>query len=430
MINEIICPKCTKAFKIDDAGYADIINQVRNKEFESELESRLLTFEKEKQQAIMLAEERLKNSLTQELNHHKQITIKAQADLENEQTRLRIMEAAFETEKSLAISQALQTITAERDRLSIELSSEKTLKQNEISLLNMTHENHVKDLNFAKNQELSAKDEIIERYKDMKARLNNKMLGESLEQHCEIEFNKLRPTAFPKVYFEKDNDTSNETKGDYIFREFDHEGNEIISIMFEMKNESDDPKKKQKIESHLKKLDEDRLKKKCEYAVLVTLLENDNDLYNNGIVDVSHKFPNMYVIRPQFFIPTITVLRNAAIKSADYKAQLAHVKNQNIDISKFEEKLQEFKNKFGFNAENAGKKLQAAITEIDKTIVLLTKVKENLQGSEQHLILANKKVEEVNVKKLTKGNPTMIKKFQELNGTNNSPDEQAQENTL
>ena len=425
MINEIICPNCNKAFKIDDAGYADIIKQVRNKEFESELERRQIQFETEKQQAIMLAEAQLKNSLTEELNNYKQLTIQAQGALENERTRLKIKTESFETEKSLAISQAIQNITVERDRLSIELSTERTSKQNELKLLNITHENHVKDMILAKNQELSAKDEIIERYKDMKARLNTKMLGESLEQHCEIEFNMIRPTAFPNVYFQKDNDTSSETKGDYIFREIDQEGNEIISIMFEMKNESDDPKKRQKIESHLKKLDEDRTKKKCEYAVMVTLLEADNDLYNNGIVDVSYKYKKMYVIRPQFFIPMITVLRNAALNSADYKAQLAHAKNQNIDISKFEEKLQEFKKKFGFNAEHAGKKLQAAITEIDKTIVLLTKVKENLQGSEQHLILANKKVEGVNVKKLTKDNPTMIRKFQELNGTSNNPDEQA-----
>ena len=402
-MKEIKCPHCHKAFKIDEAGYAEIISQVRNHEFEEELKKRETYFLTEKENAIKLAEETVKNSLNQLLNNKEQEMISLTAKVQ-----------AFENEKALAIHDAIYKIQKDRDTLELELKNERAIKKIELQNLEANLNLKLSEELKSKEAELKIKDDLIERYKDMKVKLSTKMLGESLEQHCEIEFNKIRQTAFPTAYFQKDNDSSSGTKGDYVFKESDTEGNEFISIMFEMKNEADDTNKKQKIESFLKKLDDDRNKKKCEYAVLVTMLESDNELYNTGIVDVSYLYPKMYVIRPQFFIPIITLLRNAALNSLKYKSELAKIKSQNIDITDFENKLEEFKEGFGNNYRLASTKFNNAIAEIDKTIEHLNKVKENLLGSENNLRLANNKAEDLTIKKLTKGNPTMKQKFDEL----------------
>lgn len=310
-----------------------------------------------------------------------------------------------EVEQELAVVAATKKIEKERDDLASELKS----KTHEIQI----QEASLKDKYVA---ELKSKDEIIERYKDMKLKLSTKMLGETLEQHCEVEFNKLRATAFQNAYFEKDNDSKSGSKGDYIYRESDDAKNEIISIMFEMKNESDETATKKRNEDFLKELDKDRSEKKCEYAVLVSLLEIDNELYSSGIVDMSHRYPKMYVIRPQFFIPMITLLRNAAMNSLKYKNELALVKNQNIDITNFEDKIEKFKSGFAKNYELAHRQFQTAIDEIDKTIDHLEKTKKALLSSENNLRLANSKAEDLTVKRLTSGNPTMTAKFAELSG--------------
>lgn len=436
-MNEIICPHCLKPFKLDEAGYADIVKQVRNHEFEAELERREQYLRKEKETAIQLTEERVKNSLTESLSQKEQELnlLKAQkaqellqltADKDKELSRLnsqketelfelRAKLAAFESDKALAVSSAMSKIQQERDKLENELTTAQALKVMELQSLKDNYNLKLDETIKAKDAELKAKDELIERYKDMKARLSTKLLGETLEQHCENEFNKIRMTAFPQAYFQKDNDTSDGTKGDYVFREMDTEGNEIVSIMFEMKNEADDTVNRKKNDDFLKKLDDDRKKKNCEYAVLVTMLEADNDFYNSGIVDVSYRYPKMYVIRPQFFIPIITLLRNAALNSLKYKAELAQVKNQNLDITNFENSLNDFKEGFGRNYRLASEKFKTAIDEIDKTITHLTKVKDNLLSSENNLRLANNKAEEITVKKLTAGNPTMAQKFKDLN---------------
>jgi hypothetical protein len=436
-MNEIICPHCKKPFKLDEAGYADIVKQVRNHEFEAELERREQYLRKEKETAIQLTEERVKNSLTESLSQKDQelnllkaqkaqelLQLKADKDKElsrlNSQKETELFElraklAAFESDKALAVSSALSKIQQERDKLENELTTAQALKEIELQSLQANYNLKLDETIKAKDAELKAKDELIERYKDMKARLSTKRLGETLEQHCENEFNKIRMTAFPQAYFQKDNDASSGTKGDFVFRETDQEGNEIVSIMFEMKNEADDGVNKKKNEDFLKKLDEDRNKKNCEYAVLVTMLEADNEFYNSGIVDVSYRYPKMYVIRPQFFIPIITLLRNAALNSLKYKAELAQVKNQNLDITNFETSLNDFKEGFGRNYRLASEKFKTAIDEIDKTITHLTRVKENLLSSENNLRLANNKAEEITVKKLTAGNPTMAQKFKDLN---------------
>ncbi len=447
-MNEIICPHCLKPFKLDESGYAEIVQQVRNHEFEAELARREQYLKKEKETAIQLTEERVKNSLSdalkekeqelallksareQELNLLKsqkdremlQLTAQKEQELnqlksakENELFTLRARLEAFESDKALAVTEALSKIQQERDRLENELTTAKALKDMELKSIQDTYSLKVEEMTKAKDAELKAKDDLIERYKDMKARLSTKLLGETLEQHCENEFNKIRMTAFPQAYFQKDNDTSDGTKGDFVFRETDTEGNEIVSIMFEMKNESDDAVHRKKNDDFLKKLDEDRRKKNCEYAVLVSMLEADNDFYNSGIVDVSYRYPKMYVIRPQFFIPMITLLRNAALNSLKYKSELAHIRNQNIDITNFENSLNEFKEGFGRNYRLASEKFKSAIDEIDKTITHLNKVKENLLSSENNLRLANNKAEEITVKKLTRGNPTMAQKFNDLN---------------
>lgn len=413
-MNEIICPNCKKAFKIDEAGFADILKQVRDHQFEEELQARLELAEKEKQSEVKLAEANIKNQLQQQLAKMEAeiAEVKANKDKDLAEAKSKIENAKLE--KELAIKDAVSQIEKDRDRLANELKSKSTEIQLNESTLKEKFASELK----SKDEIIKMKDEAIERYKDMKLKLSTKMVGETLEQHCEIEFNKLRATAFQNAYFEKDNDASSGSKGDYIYRENDSEGNEIISIMFEMKNEGDETATKKKNEDFFRELDKDRNEKKCEYAVLVTLLEPENELYNTGIVDVSHKYPKMYIVRPQFFIPIITLLRNAAMNSLKYKAELALVRNQNIDITNFEDNINKFKEGFAKNYEMASKKFKTAIEEIDKTIDHLQKTKEALLSSENNLRLANSKSEDLTIKKLTRGNPTMTAKFEELTKNN------------
>lgn len=420
-MNEIICPNCKKAFKVDEAGFADILKQVRDHQFEEELLSRLSLAEKEKESAVKLAEANLRNFLQEQLSKKdKELAeLKAQKDAEfsqkltQKETELLQLKAKLENtevEKKLAVTQATQKVEKERD----ELANAVKLKDTEKELLEKSlSERYLAELK-EKDAIIKHKDEEIALRKDMKLKLSTKMIGETLEQHCETEFNKLRATAFQKAYFEKDNDSRSGSKGDFIYRETDEAGNEIISIMFEMKNEGDETATKKKNEDFLKELDKDRAEKKCEYAVLVSLLEADSEYYNSGIVDVSHKFSKMYVVRPQFFIPIITLLRNAAMNSLQYKAELALMKNQNIDITNFEEKINNFKEGFARNYELASRKFKTAIEEIDKTIDHLQKTKDALLSSDNNLRLANQKTEDLTIKKLTHGNPTMKAKFDEL----------------
>ncbi len=391
-INEIVCPNCKKAFKIDEAGFADILKQVRDHHFEKELQDRLDIAEKEKENAVKLAEANTKNSLQEDI---------VKKDKELAEMKSRINKA--EIEKKLSVTEAVNSVEKERDDFKFKLQSKEQEIKSQKVLLKEKYEN-----------ELKTKDEVIERYKDMKLKLSTKMVGETLEQHCENEFNKLRATAFQNAYFEKDNDVSSGSKGDYIYRENDEEGNEIISIMFEMKNECDETTTKRQNKDFLLELDKDRVEKKCEYAVLVSLLEADNELYNNGIVDVSYKYQKMYVIRPQFFIPIITVLRNAAMNSLKYKAELALVKNQNIDITNFEDSVNKFKEDLARNYDLASRRFKNAIEGIDKTINHLQKTKEALLLSEKNFRIANDKAEDLTIKKLTRGNETMKNKFKEL----------------
>ena len=477
-MNEIICPSCKKAFKVDEAGFANILKQVRNSEFDQELNGRLDLAEKDKLEAIKLAEATLKNSqqivlsnkekeifqlkaenekllleqlaekdkvlaeltvkiekadsekklavteATQKVEREKNlvdkqlIQLKADnevalskqlADKNKELNELKAKLSNVETEKKLAVSEAIKPLEKERDDFANEI---KTKDLEKLNLENSLRQQFTTEL---QNKEviIRYKDDEIARVREMKQKLSTKMLGETLEQHCEIEFDKLRPTAFQKSYFAKDNDSSLGTKGDYIYKELDDEKNEIISIMFEMKNENDETAKKQKNEDFFDKLDKDRSKKKCEYAVLVSLLETENELYNSGIVDVSHKYNKMYVIRPQFFIPIITFLRNAAMNSMQYKSELAKVKNQNLDITNFEDKLNKFRDNFSKNYLSAQSHFQEAIKKIDVSIAAMQKVKEELTTSENQLRLANDKTEDLTIKKLTHGNPTMKTKFDE-----------------
>ena len=391
-MNDIICPNCKKTFKVDEAGFADILKQVRDHQFEEELQKRLTLAEKEKENAVKLAEANIKNSQQENL-----------AKKESEIAEMKFKITNAETEKKLAVTQAVNSVEKERDDFKIKLQS----KEHEMQLREVS-------LKDKYENELKSKDEMIERYKDMKLKLSTKMIGETLEQHCETEFNKLRATAFPKAYFEKDNDSKTGSKGDFIYRETDEVGNEIISIMFEMKNEGDKTATKKRNEDFLRELDKDRTEKKCEYAVLVTLLEAENELYNTGIVDVSHKYPKMYVVRPQFFIPIITLLRNAAMNSLKYKAELALMRAQSIDVTNFEGQLNDFRESFGRNFRLASEKFKTAIDGIDKSIEQLQKTKESILRSEDNLRLANNKADDLTIKKLTRGNPTMKAKFEEL----------------
>jgi len=422
-MNEIICPNCKKAFKVDEAGYADILKQVRDHQFEEEINNRLKLAEKEKESAIKLAEAKIKNSLQEQLaEKDKQLTeLRAKSNtlitqkLAEKDAEINQMKAKIdssELEKKLAIKEALQTVEKERDSLANDVKTKELEKQN---LVNALKQQYTTELH-SKDEIIKYKDDEIARVKDMKLKLSTKLVGESLEQHCEIEFNKLRATAFQNAYFEKDNDSSGGTKGDFIYRENDNEGVEIISIMFEMKNENDETATKKRNEDFFAKLDKDRKDKNCEYAVLVSLLEADNEYYNNGIVDVSHRYEKMYVIRPQFFIPIITLLRNAAMNSLKYKQELNLMRNQNIDITNFEEKINTFKEGFAKNYISASKHFQKAIEEIDKSIASMQKVKQELTTSENQLRLANKKADDLTIKKLTYKNPTMKQKFDDLKG--------------
>lgn len=460
-MHEIICPHCSKAFKVDETGYADILKQVRDSDFEHQLHERLELAEKEKQSAIELATTKVAGELqqaaaakdseikelkakleseavarqlavTQALNQvekerdvlanqlaqAKQEVANAanlaEAKLMNELQKIALTKDSeiqnlkakldgVETEKKLAINQAVSLVEKERDEFKSNLVLAALEKELAEKSLKDKYETQIKD-----------REDTIERLKDLKAKLSTKMIGETLEQHCENEFNRIRATAFPKAYFEKDNDARTGSKGDFIFRDLEDGGTEIVSIMFEMKNENDTTATKSRNEDFLKELDKDRNEKGCEYAVLVTLLEADNEFYNTGIVDVSYRYPKMYVIRPQFFITMITLLRNAALNSMKYKTELALVKAQSIDITNFEDELESFKSAFAKNYDLASRRFQTAIEEIDKSIDHLQKTKEALLGTDRNLRLANDKAQEVTIKKLTRGNPTMAAKFDEL----------------
>lgn len=466
-MHEIICPHCQKAFKIDEAGYADILKQVHNSEFEQQLHERLELAERDKQNAVELATAKITNNLEKAAaakdGEIKELKVRLEAgdvkqklavtealnvlekernELANElrqakhdkQTATQLAEVKFESEiqkstatkdaeiqslkaqlesnkvvQKLAITEAVNVVEKERDALKNSLAQTQLEKQLSENSLKDKYETQIKD-----------RDDAIERLRDMKARLSTKMVGETLEQHCETEFNRIRATAFPRAYFEKDNDARYGSKGDYIFRDLDEAGTEIVSIMFEMKNENDETASKKKNEDFLKELDKDRNEKNCEYAVLVSLLEPDSELYNSGIVDVSHRFQKMYVVRPQFFIPIITLLRNAAQNSLKFKTELAQVKAQSVDITNFETELESFKTGFAKNYDLASRKFKTAIEEIDKTIDHLQKTKDALLGSENNLRLANNKADDLTVKKLTKDNPTMAAKFAELKNEDTS----------
>jgi hypothetical protein len=421
-MTEIICPNCGKEFQIDEAEFADFLKQVRDEAFDQALHERLELAEREKIAAVELAEAKIAQELNNEA-HKKDVEIerlkeelKSSAELvyakvtsqmkdeavkkDTEIERLKAELVTADIARQLELQVALGVVEKERDDLRRDLEANNAEQKLLETSLKEKYETQIKD-----------RDDAIERLKDMKVKLSTKMVGETLEQHCENEFNKLRATAFSRAYFEKDNDAKTGSKGDYIFRDSDNGGSEFISIMFEMKNEGDTTGSKKKNEEFLKELDKDRSEKGCEYAVLVSLLEPDSDLYNSGIVDVSHRYPKMYVVRPQFFIPIITVLRNAAYGTLTYKTELARVREQNIDITNFESEIEEFKSGFARNYKLASNKFKTAIDEIDKTIDHLQKTKEALIGSENNLRLANNKAEDLTIRKLTRGNPTMAAKF-------------------
>ena len=496
--NEIKCPHCGTVFQVDESGFADIVKQVRDAEFDREIERREKLFVEKQEQAVAFEGEKARGEAREEIasrdakiatlsqaldslkreneaaaravaaeqaarlsqaiaskdaeiaelkaklsrlsdereasarvtraEHERALadaTASRDAKIAELTQRIEAQKASFSTEKELAVTRARTEVERERDDLAAQVKLTAAEGEQRVSALREEMSTKLR----AKDELIAYKEEEIARYKDMKARLSTKMVGESLEQHCEIEFNKMRAAAFPKAYFEKDNDVVDGTKGDFVFRECDDDGNEVVSIMFEMKNESDDSTHKHKNEDFLKKLDSDRRKKGCEYAVLVTMLEPESELYNEGIVDMSYRFEKMYVIRPQFFIPIISILRNASLSALSYKAELAEVRNQNIDITHFEEQMEDFKAKFGRNYDIASRKFQTAIEEIDKTITHLQKTKDALLSSENNLRLANNKAQDLTIKRLTRKNPTMQKMFAELAesraGTGEEPAESA-----
>ena len=428
-MNEIKCPNCGKVFQIDETSYESILKQIRDDEFNKQINEREKQYKTEKANEIKIAEAHIKEELQKQIsdkdielsnlkNQVANIEEQTKSKLDKEyqeqlnQKNTEILELTNklklnESNNKLEINKAL----SEKEQKITELSSELELKSKEFEL----KEKNIKE---SYDAQLKNKDEQIEYYKDFKARQSTKMIGESLEQHCSNAFNSLRP-LFPNAYFEKDNDTRTGSKGDYIYRDFDDDGNEIVSIMFEMKNEADETATKHKNEDFFKELDKDRREKKCEYAVLVSLLEIDNDFYTNGIVDVSHKYEKMYVIRPQLFIPLITLIRNLSNKSLEYRKELELIKNQNIDITNFENNMEKFKNDFGRNFRLASDKFKKAIEEIDKSINSLQKTKENLLRSEDNLRIANGKAEDLTIKKLTRGNETMKKLFEEAREKDN-----------
>jgi len=412
------CPNCKEVFKVDDSVYTNIIKQVRDQQFQEELSSRLAIAENDKKSAVELAQQRIKNDYQQQLAQKQGeldlLTQKSRSDLIQEVSKkddtIKSLEARLDkidTQKQLELSNAVREVEKAKDQLENDLKS----KDLEKELLEKSLTEKFNDKLNHKDETLKLKDEEILRLKDFKQKLSTKMIGETLEQHCETEFNKLRATAFQNAYFEKDNDHSGGTKGDYVFKEKDINGNEIVSIMFEMKNEGDETATKKKNEDFFAKLDKDRRDKGCEYAVLVSLLESDNEFYNTGIVDVSYKYEKMYVIRPQFFIPIISLLRNAGMKSLQYKAELTIMRNQNVDITNFEDKINDFKTGFARNYDLASRQFGEAIKEIDKTMNHLQKTKEALLASVNNLRLANNKADDLTIKKLTYGNPTMKEKF-------------------
>ena len=416
--NTVKCPNCKEVFKVDDSVYTDIVKQVRDQQFDDELNSRIQSEKKTKELALKTAELELKNKFQIELADKQReidvLKVKSKSDLIEEVSKkdIKIQELVSkidkaESEKKFELQNAVSELEKQKNQLVNDVKLKEAEKEN---LEKSLREDFRREFDFV-SKDLQLKDEEIVRLKDFKQKLSTKMVGESLEQHCEIEFNKLRPTAFPKAYFEKDNDASNGTKGDYIFKETDINGNEIMSIMFEMKNENDTTATKKKNEDFFAKLDKDRRDKGCEYAVLVSLLEADSEFYNTGIVDVSYKYEKMYVIRPQFFIQIITLLRNAGLKSLEYKSELAMMRNQNIDIINFEDKIDDFKTGFARNYDIASRQFGDAIKEIDKTMTHLQKTKEALLSSVNNLRLANNKAEDLTIKKLTHGNPTMKEKF-------------------
>lgn len=418
---EVKCPSCKEVFKVDDSVYTDIVKQVRDQQFQEELNNRLESAQKEKQAALQLKESELKSKFQEQLAQKQReidaLTFKSKSELVDEVTKkdkqiqdLQSKIDKSETEKKLELQTAVNELEKQKNQLANDVKLKEAEKDNlEKSL---KEEFRLEKDHIAKT--LKLKDEEIERLKDYKQKLSTKMLGETLEQHCETAFNQLRATAFPNAYFEKDNDAAQGTKGDYIYKETDQSGNEIISIMFEMKNENDETATKKKNEDFFTKLDKDRKDKGCEYAILVSMLDADNELYNTGIVDVSYKYPKMYVIRPQFFIPIITLLKNAGMKSMEYKAELNIIRNQNVDISNFEEKMNDFKTGFARNYDLASRQFKTAIDEIDKTMDHLQKTKDALLSSVNNLRLANNKADDLTIKKLTYNNPTMTTKFSEI----------------
>lgn len=423
-MNEIKCPNCGTVFQIDEQDYESIVKQIRDKEFEQEIKLREEQYKKDKEQTIKIMEIEASKKLEEELSKKKLEIVNLQRQIETTEQEIKLTTEKKYTEeikqKEIEITKLKGEIQLKNTEKELALKEITNNKDKEIEALNTkieTNKNEylIKEQSLKEKYEekIKDKDEQIAYYKDFKARQSTKMIGESLEQHCNNEFNKIRP-LFKNVYFEKDNDARTGSKGDFIFREEDLDGTEIISIMFEMKNEADMTATKHKNEDFFKELDKDRKEKNCEYAVLVSLLEIDNEYYNNGIVDVSHKFEKMYVIRPQFFIPLITLLRGAALKSLKYKKQLQIVQNQNVDISRFEDKLNNFKDTFGRNYRLASEKFNKAIEEIDKTIDHLQKTKENLLSSENNLRLANNKAEDLTIKRLTSGNETMKEMFANL----------------
>jgi len=421
-MNEIICPNCNKTFKVDEAGFADLLKQVRDHHFHEEINERLTIIEKEKASDMKLALAEQKESLQIEISDKEKELIELRAwsamnlseKLTQKDAELSVLKSEIqnaENVKKLEILKAIKEIEKQRNNLVNDLKTKELEKEKMGDKLKYEHRAELQK----KDDIIKYKDEEIVRVKDMKQKLSTKMLGESLEQHCENEFNKLRPMAFQNAYFEKDNDSSGGTKGDFIYKETDVDGNEIISIMFEMKNENEETVTKKKNEDFFAKLDKDRQSKNCEYAVLVSLLESESEYYNSGIIDVSHRFDKMYVVRPQFFISIITLLRNASMNSLKYKQELNLMRNQNVDITNFEEKMNSFKNGFAHNFDLASRKFQTAIMEIDKTINHLTKTKEALLSSENNLRLANNKADDLTIKKLTHRNPTMKAKCKSSN---------------
>lgn len=422
-MQEIKCPKCGEVFTVDEAGYAAIVSQIKNKEFTKELDERLKQLNETKNKDIELMKDKFKaeqdkaeleykhkiESLEKQIEYNKEIYSaekeKAIEEIKQENFKLKSQINLSEKDKTIAINEVLEKTKEELNKKEQEII---TLKGN-IEIVKREEE----ALKEKHKNDLKVKDEVIEFYKDYKTKLSTKMLGETLEQHCLNEFNKIRATAFPKAFFDKDNDAKSGSKGDFIFRDFTDSGVEYVSIMFEMKNEMETTSKKHKNEDFFKELDKDRNEKGCEYAVLVSMLESDNEFYNIGIADVSYKYPKMYVIRPQFFITLITVLRNAALNSVSYKNELAEYKQKNIDITNFEDKLKEFKEGFQYNYDHAGTNFKNAIEQIDNTISKLEEIKESLRKTENHLRLANDKLQDITIKRLTRNNPTMTEKFKE-----------------